>query len=75
MALHKAHKSDELKPKDLKWTCDADVFDFENTKNVKPIEGIVGQERALKALRIGCPNIGEEISSVNGLSYCYNLVV
>lgn len=53
MALHKAHKSNELKPEDLKWTCNADVFDFENTKNVKPIEGIVGQERALKALRLG----------------------
>jgi ATP-dependent Lon protease len=53
MALLKARKSNELKPVDLKWTCDADVFDFENTKNVKPIEGIVGQERALKALRLG----------------------
>ncbi len=53
MALLKARRSNELKPEDLKWTCDADVFDFENTKNVRPIEGIVGQERALKALRLG----------------------
>lgn len=53
MALLKARILNELKSEDLKWTCDTDVFDFENTKNVKPIEGIVGQERALKALRIG----------------------
>ncbi|PKL82506.1 MAG: peptidase [Ignavibacteriae bacterium HGW-Ignavibacteriae-3] len=53
MALLKARTITELKPADLKWTCDTDVFKFENTKNVKPIEGIVGQERALKALRLG----------------------
>jgi len=53
MALLKARKPIELKPDDLKWTCDTKVFDFENTEKIKPIEGIVGQERALKALRIG----------------------
>ena len=53
MALLKARKPDELKPVDLKWTCGTDVFDFENTKDVRPIEGIVGQERALKSLRLG----------------------
>jgi lon-related putative ATP-dependent protease len=53
MAFLKAPKPKELEPKDLKWTCDTDVFDFDNTKNVKPIEGIVGQERALKALKVG----------------------
>ena len=53
MALLKAHPSKELKPEDLKWSCDTKVFDFEDTEKVKPIEGIVGQERALKALRLG----------------------
>ncbi len=53
MALLKSPKHNELKPEDLKWTCDTKVFDFEDTKDVKPIEGIVGQERALKALRLG----------------------
>ncbi|MFA7227569.1 MAG: ATP-binding protein [Melioribacteraceae bacterium] len=53
MTLLKARKHEPLKPEDLKWTCDTGVFDFEDTKNVKPIEGIVGQERALKALRLG----------------------
>jgi ATP-dependent Lon protease len=53
MALLKARKPNELKPEDLKWTCDPDVFEFESTTSLKPIEGIVGQERALKALRLG----------------------
>jgi lon-related putative ATP-dependent protease len=53
MTLLKAHKPVELKPDELKWTCDTKTFEFENTQEVKPIEGIVGQERALKALRIG----------------------
>lgn len=53
MALLKASKFNELKPNDLKWTCDTKVFDFESTEKVKPIEGIVGQERALKALKVG----------------------
>ncbi|NJD23075.1 MAG: peptidase, partial [Melioribacter sp.] len=53
MALLKAHPQKELKPEDLKWSCDTKVFDFEDTEKVKPIEGIVGQERALKALRLG----------------------
>jgi len=41
----------ELQPNDLKWICDTKVFDFESTEKIKPIEGIVGQERALKALK------------------------
>src|SRR3989339_2245634 len=53
MAILKAHQPKELKPEDLKWSCDTKVFDFEDTEKVKPIEGIVGQERALKALRLG----------------------
>lgn len=53
MTLIKAKLVKKLKPEDLKWTCDPSVFDFETTNDVKPIEGIVGQERALKALRVG----------------------
>lgn len=51
--LKKASQPKELQPKELKWTCDIKVFDFESTEKIKPIEGIVGQERALKALKIG----------------------
>lgn len=53
MALIKAKLVKKLKPEDLKWNCDPSVFDFETTTDVKPMEGIVGQERALKALRVG----------------------
>ncbi len=53
MTLLKAKRHIELKPEELKWICDPSVFEFETTTDVKPIEGIVGQERALKALRVG----------------------
>src|SRR3989339_357844 len=53
MSLIKAKLVQKLKPEDLKWNCDPSVFDFETTTDVKPMEGIVGQERALKALRVG----------------------
>ncbi len=53
MTLVKAKLVQKLKPEDLKWNCDPSVFDFETTTDVKPMEGIVGQERALKALRVG----------------------
>jgi len=53
MALIKAPSTKKLKPEQLKWTCDAASFDFDSTDTVEPIEGIVGQERALKALKLG----------------------
>ena len=53
MTTLRAAKHEELKPQDLKWKCDPEKLEFESTSNVKPIEGIVGQERALKALKLG----------------------
>ena len=49
----KAKKHKELKPQDLRWKCDPDVFQFTSTSDIEPIEGILGQERALKALKLG----------------------
>jgi lon-related putative ATP-dependent protease len=43
----------ELKPEELRWRCNLDKFEFDSTYDLKPIEGILGQERALKALKIG----------------------
>lgn len=43
----------ELKPEQLRWRCDCERFEFETTESIAPIEGIIGQERALKALRMG----------------------
>ena len=49
----KPKKHKELKPQDLRWKCDPDVFKFSSTSDIEPIEGILGQERALKALKLG----------------------
>ena len=46
-------KHKELKPEELRWTCDPNIFEFESTEDLDPIEGIMGQERALKAIRLG----------------------
>ncbi|MGB9665197.1 MAG: AAA family ATPase [Ignavibacteria bacterium] len=51
--LKPAPKHNPLPPSELTWTCDPEIFEFESTKNLEPIEGIIGQERALKALRLG----------------------
>ncbi|MBN1637920.1 MAG: AAA family ATPase [Ignavibacteriales bacterium] len=53
MALPKSSKYKELLPEELRWTCNPEVFDFESTNTIKPIDGIVGQERAIKALTLG----------------------
>ncbi|MDZ7766146.1 MAG: Lon-like protease helical domain-containing protein [Melioribacteraceae bacterium] len=49
----KAPKHKELKAEELKWNCNPEVFEFDSTKKVKPIDGVVGQERAVKALKLG----------------------
>jgi len=51
--LKSAPKYNPLPISELTWKCDPAIFEFESTKNLEPIEGIIGQERALKALRLG----------------------
>lgn len=53
MAAQKPPKHRELKPEELRWKCDPSIFEFESTEDLNPIEGIIGQERALKAIRMG----------------------
>lgn len=53
MANPKAPAHRELKPEELRWKCNPDIFEFESTEDIEPIEGILGQERALKAIRLG----------------------
>jgi len=43
----------ELTPQDLKYSFDVKEIDLESKPTVKPIETIIGQERAIKALRLG----------------------
>ncbi|GAB4296581.1 MAG: ATP-binding protein [Ignavibacteriaceae bacterium] len=42
-----------LSKDDLRWRCDPDIFSFDSTVDIEPIEGIIGQERALRALKLG----------------------
>ncbi len=53
MANQTAPKHAELKPEDLRWKCDPDIFEFASTGDIEPIEGILGQERAMKAIKLG----------------------
>ena len=48
-----ALKHKELSPDELRWKCDPGMFDFDSTENIDPVEGIVGQERALDAIKLG----------------------
>lgn len=51
-----------LSPDRLRWRCDPDQLGFETTDDVQPLEGIVGQERALSAIELG---LGLEIPGYN----------
>lgn len=42
-----------LKPEELRYYCDAAEFEFETTESVPPLEGIIGQERAVRAMEFG----------------------
>jgi len=43
----------ELPPDRLRRTCDPRLFPFTTTDEVPPLTEIVGQDRALEALRLG----------------------
>jgi lon-related putative ATP-dependent protease len=46
-------KEMELSPEKLKWNCPMDYFKFESTAEVEPLSQIVGQTRAIEAIRLG----------------------
>lgn len=43
----------ELKPEQLKKTIDPSMFSFNTTDELEPKEGIIGQERAERAMEFG----------------------
>ena len=43
----------ELNYKQLKMTCDSNIFKFETTENLEPITTGIGQDRGIKALEFG----------------------
>ncbi len=46
-------KNNELSPQCLRWTCDPSVFSFKTTAEIPPLQGIVEQERPIRAIRFG----------------------
>jgi len=44
---------EEVPVEKLRWRCDPDTFEFKTTEECEYSEGIIGQERAVKALRMG----------------------
>ena len=53
MATKPAPKPVELPPAKLRWTCELSRIPFETTAQADPREGFIGQERALRALKMG----------------------
>ncbi len=42
-----------LKPEHLYWRCEPSQFEFDSTEELPPLEGTIGQERALTAIDFG----------------------
>lgn len=53
MKLLKPQRHRKLKPNELRWKCNPNILNFDSTEEVEPIETIIGQDRALKAIRFG----------------------
>jgi ATP-dependent Lon protease len=56
---------EEVPVEQLRWRCDPDTLPFETTETIQPCEEIIGQDRALEAIRVGL-----DISSIG-----YNIFV
>ena len=50
---HIMKKICELKPSDLRCTCDHKIFTFKNTAEVDPLDEVIGQKRAVQAIDFG----------------------
>ncbi len=48
-----ANEHNELSLEQLRWFCPQEIIPADTTEGVDPIEGIIGQDRALKALKLG----------------------
>src|SRR5580765_5506180 len=53
MATKSAIRTTELPPEKLRWRCDPARIPFDTTAQAESIEGPVGQDRALRAIRMG----------------------
>ncbi len=43
----------EVPPVDLRCLCDPSIFDFETTADIEPLDQVIGQERAVRAITFG----------------------
>jgi len=43
----------ELPQEDLRCSCDPTIFEFEDTSEIEPLDEVIGQERAVQAIRFG----------------------
>ena len=43
----------EIKASDLRNVCDPKIFKFRNTSEIKPLDEVIGQERAVQAIEFG----------------------
>jgi ATP-dependent Lon protease len=43
----------ELPPEKLRWSCPEEMFKFRTTKDIEPLDSVVGQPRAIEAIRLG----------------------
>ena len=50
-AIQKKHF--ELKPEKIRWHCPDSVFKFKSTEEIEPLDKIIGQPRAVEAIKIG----------------------
>jgi lon-related putative ATP-dependent protease len=53
MSKNSRHNHASLPPEKLRWHCDPTTIPFETTADVEPTTGDMGQDRALRALRMG----------------------
>jgi len=53
MATKLSTRPIELPAEKLRWTCDPARIPYETTAQAEPIEGLIGQDRAVRALRMG----------------------
>jgi len=51
--MDKKVRFEEVPVEKLRWRCEPDSFEFKTTEECEYSEGIIGQERAVKALRMG----------------------
>src|SRR5437870_13820474 len=42
-----------LPPEKLRWSCDPARIPFDTTAQAEPLDGVIGQDRALRALKMG----------------------